>query len=126
MVNIADDQQAKDIIEKDIFVLLKAEKLSDEQKAAILQKLLDEANLRILIKIDEILSESAKAEFKKILSEGDSAKLSAFFVANKIDIAKTFAEIALQLKAEVVAYNNYLSTSAQVLGTASRQVKGDK
>ncbi|MFA6963596.1 MAG: hypothetical protein WC227_02680 [Patescibacteria group bacterium] len=126
MVNIAEDQQVKDIIEKDIFVLLKAENLSDEQKAILMAKLTDEANLRILIHVDEMLADSAKTEFKRIVSEGDSEMLSAFFVANNIDIAMIFADIALQLKAEVVAYNNYLTTSAKVLATSAKQVKGDK
>ena len=120
------DSRVKDIIEKDIFVLLKAENLPEEQKAALLAKMTDEVNLRILIKVDELLTEKAKDKLRKILDEGESEDLSAFFVENNIEIDRLFAEIALQLKAEVVEYNHYLATSADILSSSAKQVSGDK
>lgn len=96
------EDQAYDILTKDILELLGAEKMTAAEKATIYNKMLQTIQNRILVRIVDALTEEQYAEFKKILEENNEEKFAEFYQKTGLDLAQLYAEEALLYKIEIV------------------------
>lgn len=118
------DLSVKDIIEKDIIGLLGGDKLSDEQKATLYEKMLSTIRDRLFLSVDETLDDAQRDELKKIVDDGDQKKLEEFFGKLKLDLNQMMLAEALNYKIELLAYADMVKRGAD-LGEIEKQAQNN-
>jgi succinate dehydrogenase flavin-adding protein (antitoxin of CptAB toxin-antitoxin module) len=88
-------------LDKDIFELIGGEKLPEEKKKELYQKIGQTIENRAIARLDDQLSDADREEWLKLLDLGDKAKMEAFLKSKNIDISKIIVEEALVYKLEI-------------------------
>ena len=105
MENTSQDQ-AKILIESDIFEYLGLKSMSQEEQDAIIEKTLINLNNRVSIRIADFLEDKDPAlfeQFKTMLAkDGGEDEKTKFLADNKVPIDVFYGEEALYLKAELM------------------------
>ena len=101
------DKNFRDILEKDILVLLGGEKLEQAQKDELYKKMLKTIQNRVIVRVDNSLSDEEKQDWADAVKSGDNQKITEFYERKGIDIEQMMAEEAIKYKAELVAYDKY-------------------
>lgn len=97
-----DEVSYDDIINKDIFELMGAGDMPEEQKRNLYTKMMDTVMNRAMVRVHDTLSEADREEWKKLLDGGDKPKMDGYLHEHKIDLPKILVEEALMLKTELV------------------------
>ena len=93
--------EAKDQAEDDIFAAMGAADIPDEEKGALLARMMDLVQSRSLLKIVDSLSESKKEELEKLVEGEDQAELESFLVQNVPSYEQIFTDEAKRLRQEL-------------------------
>ncbi len=116
----------QEIIEKDIFVLLKAENLPQEKKDELSRKMNEEISLRVALRVDQMLVDNSdKERFKSLVEADDQEGTLKFFEEKGILFEKLMLETAYEYKAELVTYVVHLQATAQVSAGLTRQANAN-
>lgn len=94
---------AKDIVEKDLFELLKLQDLPEEEKDKFRTEAMEIVRDRVLLRIQDGLSEEDRATFNTLL-EGtpDDEKIQGFLKERAIDLNQLMLEETILYKTELV------------------------
>lgn len=95
------DINYQEVIEKDIFDILGAKNMSDDQKQKIITKALETIQTRAMMRISDKLSEADVSEWKKIIDSKGNTEAAKFLESKGIDVAKILLEEALIYKTEL-------------------------
>lgn len=101
MPNLVDDQKLNDILDKDIFELIGGERLPEEKKKELYEKIGQTIENRAIARIDDSLSDQDRGEWLKLLDEDNKVKMEEFLKSKNIDVAKIIVEEALVYKLEI-------------------------
>lgn len=91
-----------EFMNNDILDLMGAKNMSDEEKKAAYQKILDTIEVRVFKRVDDLLEDADIPEFKKILDSKDKDAMSKFLEAKKIDLVSLFVQESFFYKVEMV------------------------
>lgn len=94
---------SKDLVEKDLFTLLKLEDLPEEEKEKFRTEVMEIVRDRVLLRIHDGLSEEDRTAFNTLL-EGtpDEAKMQSFLKDHAIDLNQLMIEETILYKAQLV------------------------
>lgn len=92
----------EDILEKDLFELLRIPNASDEEKQRIIQSMVTTVDARVVGRVVELLSDEEADQFKTIAEAGDPQKLVDFLVEKEIDLPQVVSEEVTRHRIEVV------------------------
>jgi len=90
-----------EIIAKDIFELLKIEKISDEQKQQLFQTMINTVQARVAARIAALLNEAEAKKFKDLAEAGKTDELKDFLEKQNLDLQKIVGEEAIRYKVEI-------------------------
>lgn len=97
------NQALDDLIRQDLFKLLGLEAISEEEKAALYQKVLQTIQNRVIAQLIDQLSMSEAEQFGKLAEARDQAGLDTFLKDRHIDIVDLMVKEAILYKAELLA-----------------------
>lgn len=103
MPNLFTDQEIKDILDKDLLELMGVKNMSEEKKAELYQKMAQTVQDRVVARIDDQLDEKGRAEFIKLIDNGDKVKTEEYLKAKNIDVAKLLVEEAIIYKTQMMS-----------------------
>lgn len=86
----------------DIFSALNASEITDEEKGALLVKMLDLVDSRCLDKVLDRVDEAARKEIEKIVEDDDAAAFEQFIEKNVPDYAELYENEAEKLRQELI------------------------
>jgi ElaB/YqjD/DUF883 family membrane-anchored ribosome-binding protein len=94
----------RNLLESNIIEELGLESLPEERKIAIVQMMTDLVQKRVMLRIMEVLSETEKDEFEKILKEkGEDAPEASEFLKEKIqNLDEIVREEVIKVKEEAL------------------------
>lgn len=95
-----------DLINKDIFELMGAEKIPEATKNDLMNKMLQIIQGRVMDRIIEMLSEDDYKDLVVALDKNDSAAVTRIMIQNKINPTELFTEEAALLKIEFANITN--------------------
>ncbi len=90
-----------DAFRTNIIEELGLEILPDEQKLRLLDKMASLVETRLMIRVGEKLSETERAEFSNLMTEGDSEKIFAWLASHGINVEEWLLEEVGHLKSEL-------------------------
>jgi len=96
------DIPTEDYLNKDIFELIDAKDIPQEDQEKILSKMLDTIKQRVIGRMIDQLSEAEYQELQKILDEKDDQKFDDFYQKTGINLTEIYAEESLLYKIEMV------------------------
>lgn len=96
------NQALDDLIKQDLFKLLGLEAISDEEKAALYQKVLATIQNRVMAQLMDRFTDAEAQQFGDLAEAGDPTGLSRFLHDRNIDILDLMLKEALSYKAELV------------------------
>ena len=99
---MATNQALDDLIKQDLFKLLGLEAISEEEKAALYQKVLATIQNRVIAQLMDRFTDQEAEEFGMFAEANDQPGLQAFLTERKIDILDLMVKEALVYKAELV------------------------
>lgn len=99
---MATNQALDDLIKQDLFKLLGLEAISDDEKAALYQKVLTTIQNRVIAQLMDRFTDAEAEEFGNLAETGDQTRLSQFLEDRQIDILDFMVKEALIYKAELV------------------------
>lgn len=130
LVNLIDDVNTNEILDKDIFELMGVKNMSDDQKAQVFQQMLDTIQNRVIARIEDEIPESDREAWLTMLATKDNAKIDAFLKERNIDVKTLMIQEALIYKTEMTAMTGPLrqaekqahlsSTQSENLGSTSQ------
>lgn len=97
----ADLSQAKTKAEEDIFAAMGAADIPDEEKGALLARMLDLVQSRSLLKIVDKLSDEKKDELEKLSEQEDATELESFLIKSVPEYEQIFIDEAKRLRQEL-------------------------
>ena len=92
----------KNDAEKNIFELLGAEDISEEEKAALLTQMLDLIDTRVLDRVLEDLSEEERIELERISKEDNTEAFEKFIEEKVPNYEALYVEEAKKLRQQLV------------------------
>lgn len=103
MSNLFTDQEIKDILDKDLLELMGAKDMPEDKKAELYEKMAKTVQDRAVARIDDQLDEQGRAEFIKLIDEGDKVKVEEYLRSKNIDVAKLLIEEAIIYKTQMMS-----------------------
>lgn len=99
--NLINEQDLKELLDKDIFELIGGENLPQEKKQELYQKMAETIENRVIARIDDRLNDQEREEWAKIIDMGERAKMEDFLRSKDIDVSKMMVEEAMVYKMEI-------------------------
>jgi hypothetical protein len=99
---------ANDIVQANVISLLNLENLPDEDKAAMLEKIVGWVEKRVFARILEQLSAEKKAEFLEFLEKNNQSALQDFITANVPNYFALIEEETVAARKELADFNKTL------------------
>jgi succinate dehydrogenase flavin-adding protein (antitoxin of CptAB toxin-antitoxin module) len=93
---------------ENIIAILGIQKLPDQQKLAIVEKISDLVQKRLLARVLESLSAAEQQEFSSLLENQDQAALNKFLDAKVPNFVEWLAEETNQVKQELQVWSDSL------------------
>lgn len=103
---------AKDILEQDIFEVLKLTHLTKEQKAELFDKAQETIMYRVMSRLGDQLPDHDLEKLKVLLEKHDQAAVDQFFDSRDIDIDQVTAQEALAYKVEMASLAQAIKPSS--------------
>lgn len=98
-----DPVKITDAFGSNIIKELGIENLPDEQKLRLLEKMAEVVESRLMIRIGEALTEDGRAEFSRLMTDGDQEKVFAWLDAKGVKIDEWLVEEISKMKSELIA-----------------------
>lgn len=95
------DLDYQNIIEKDLFDILGAKNMPENQKRDILTKALETVQNRVIARISDKLSEAEVDEWKKILETGNQQEAQKYMLSKDVDVPALLAQETIIYKTEL-------------------------
>ncbi|MEK7548284.1 MAG: hypothetical protein AAB499_00025 [Patescibacteria group bacterium] len=92
----------QELVEKDFFTLAGLEKLSDAEKDALLENILNTIRNRVVIRIIESFPESERLHLDSVLQGEDEEQISTLLTNKHIDVDRLVAEESLTFKSQLL------------------------
>lgn len=92
-----------ELVDKDIFTLLKLEKAPEATKQKIAEDMVMTIQSRVVARLMDALSEEESKQFDALIAENDEAKISQFLLSKNIDVKNIAAQEMLYYKSEMVS-----------------------
>lgn len=102
-----------DILEKNIFDLIGAQALSEEEKQKMETQMKDTIYNRAIARVDEQLPEEKQSEFKAVLDRGQTDEIEQFFQGNGVNIQQLLMEEAIIYKTELASLFAHAKTELE-------------
>lgn len=96
------DLSTEEYLNKDIFELLGAKNIPNENKDKITNKMLETIQQRVIGRVLDQLSDQDYDELKEILKSKDENRFDQFYKKTGISLVEIFSEEALLYKIEIV------------------------
>lgn len=93
----------RDILEANIFEVMKLDHLSDEVKADLFKKAHETIMYRVMLRLADVLPETDLEKLQALLEKQDEADIEEFFDSRRIDVDQITAQEALAYKVEMAA-----------------------
>jgi hypothetical protein len=107
------DISVEDIVKEDIFNLLGATGLTDEEKKKIYEKMLETLNYRVVEKVSGMLTDEELDKWCAFAKEGKEKEANDFLIQKNINIQEIMENESLIYKTELVAYSQYLKKTGK-------------
>jgi len=92
-----------DLVDKDIFELLKLDKAPDATKQKIIDDMVMTVQARVVARMMDAMDEEESEQFDVLIAENDDAKIAAFLASKNIDIKQLAAQETLYYKTQMVS-----------------------
>lgn len=97
------DDEIKDILDKDLLDLMGAKNMSDEDKAAMYEKMATTVQDRVMLRIYDALTDKERSEFATIVDSGDAGKTNEFLLGKNLNVPKLLVQEAVLYKLEIMS-----------------------
>lgn len=115
-----DSFTVKDIIEKDIFTLLGAGSLNEEEKAELMNKMLDTIRYRVIDRVSEMISKDEMNLWMDLMEPEKNEELNKFLAEKKIDLSQMMLEEAVNYKIQLKTYANYTKSNRDIISEVNK------
>ena len=119
---MAEDNFAKDIVEKDILELIGGNNLSQEHKDTLYSKMLETVKFRVFDRIDASFDDAEALEWKKLVEAGNQDDLKSFYDKKNLDIEQLILDESFKYKVEIVSYIDYLKQTGKAVSDLEDKV----
>src|SRR3989344_8460155 len=92
----------QELVEKDFFTLAGLDKLSDEEKDALLENILNTIRNRVVIRIIESFPENERPHFDSVLQGENEEEISTLLTNRRVDVDQLVAEESLIFKSQLL------------------------
>ena len=96
----------KEKAEKDIFEILGAKDIPDEEKGAILAKMVEVVSGRAIARLGEELSDEDRQKLEELISADDTEAVDRFIIEKAPGFDSYFEEEAKKLRQELIIEND--------------------
>ncbi|OQA04255.1 MAG: hypothetical protein BWY68_00430 [bacterium ADurb.Bin400] len=86
----------------DIFSIIGAQDISDEEKGALLAKMIEVVQARTMIRIVESLDEERQQRLEDVVAKDDAEELEEFLNKEVPEFSQIFADEAKKLRSELI------------------------
>lgn len=100
--NLIDEENLKDLLEKDLLELIGGADLPPEKKQELYTKMAQTVQNRAIARIYDRLSEEEGKELDRAIDSGDKNKVDEFLKIRNLDITSLLAQEAIIYKTEMV------------------------
>lgn len=122
--NMADDVSYDDIITKDIFDLMGAKNMSEEDKKNLYTKILETIQNRVVARMADKLTDADTEKWLEVKKTNDKKKMNQFWTSKGIDINKLFLQEALIYKVELAQISAPIRKAADEFNRSKNAGKG--
>lgn len=105
------NDEADDLMNKDILELMGAKDMSGEQQAELYKKMMETIDTRVTMKIEDLLSDEDLDKLFELTKERNADEVVAFLTQRNVDIKKIYLD-------EVVLYKAEMAELAKVMNGA--------
>jgi len=99
--NAMHNKVADELLNQDIFKVMKLDNLSDEEKENLKQKMIDTIMGRIIARIMDKLNQEEQKQFETLLDSGNNTEVEKF-VDSKMSIRDVIAQETILYKSEMI------------------------